>query len=87
MRCVNSEFHALFRCVSPCVRFVGERRESYPSKPFAPFLSVCHDFWTAHHFERNAYSINDFLTDNCPAAYCSLPGSFIADTRGQIFAV
>ena len=26
MRSVNSEIRALFRCVSPCVRFVEQRR-------------------------------------------------------------
>ena len=36
--------HALFRRVSPFVRFVAKRRESYPTKPFAPcraFFAVC----------------------------------------------
>ncbi len=32
MRSVNSEFHALLRRVSPCVRFVGERREKVSIK-------------------------------------------------------
>ena len=37
MRSVNSEFHALLRHILPCVRFVGERRESTHQKPNTVF--------------------------------------------------
>lgn len=49
--CEQRVSHPLSPYFALCV-VCRQKGRKYPSKPFAPFLSVCCDFWTAHHFER-----------------------------------
>ena len=41
MRSVNREFAALIHRISPCVRFIGERRGKLSVKIVCALLSVC----------------------------------------------